>query len=71
MDSVLYACTSTHVSLQTRSSNYGTFPVVQWLRLCAPNGGGPSFIPDQGTISHMPNSAAKKKKILLLELYRM
>ena len=27
--------------------------VVQWLRLCAPNAGGPGSIPDQGTRSHM------------------
>jgi len=28
--------------------------VVQWLRLHAPNGGGPSLIPGQGTRSHIP-----------------
>ncbi|TEA39746.1 hypothetical protein DBR06_SOUSAS31510016, partial [Sousa chinensis] len=27
--------------------------VVQWLRLCAPNAGGPGLIPGQGTRSHM------------------
>ena len=27
--------------------------VVQWLRLCAPNAGGPGSIPGQGTRSHM------------------
>ncbi|TEA22649.1 hypothetical protein DBR06_SOUSAS14710042, partial [Sousa chinensis] len=27
--------------------------VVQWLRLCAPNAGGPGAIPGQGTRSHM------------------
>ena len=27
--------------------------VVQWLRLLAPNAGGPGSIPDQGTRSHM------------------
>ena len=31
----------------------GTFPVVQWLRLCTPNAGGPGSIPGQGTRSHM------------------
>ncbi|TEA30083.1 hypothetical protein DBR06_SOUSAS18210011, partial [Sousa chinensis] len=28
--------------------------VAQWLRLCAPNAGGPGLIPGQGTRSHMP-----------------
>ena len=32
----------------------GTSLVVQWLRLQAPNARGPSSIPGQGTISHMP-----------------
>ena len=27
--------------------------VVQWLRLCAPNAGGPGSTPDLGTRSHM------------------
>ena len=27
--------------------------MVQWLRLHAPNAGGPGLIPDQGTRSHM------------------
>ena len=27
--------------------------VVQWLRLCAPNAGGPGSTPGQGTGSHM------------------
>ena len=31
----------------------GTSLVVQWLRLCAPNAGGPGLIPSQGTGSHM------------------
>ena len=30
------------------------FPLVQWLRLCFPNAGGPGSIPCQGTRSHMP-----------------
>ena len=30
-----------------------TSQVVQWLRLCAPNAGGTSLIPLQGTRSHM------------------
>ena len=32
----------------------GTSLVVQWLRLCTPNAGGPSLIPGRGTRSHMP-----------------
>ena len=33
----------------------GTSLVVQWLRLHAPNAGGPGSIPSQGTRSHMPH----------------
>ena len=36
----------------------GTSLVVQWLRLRAPNAGGPGSIPGQGTRSHM-HAAAK------------
>ena len=32
----------------------GTSLVVQWLRLCVPNAGGPGWIPGQGTRSYMP-----------------
>ena len=32
----------------------GTSLVVQWVRLHAPNAGGPGSIPGQGTRSHMP-----------------
>ena len=32
---------------------FGTSLVVQRLRLCAPNAGGPASIPGQGTIAHM------------------
>ncbi|TEA29464.1 hypothetical protein DBR06_SOUSAS510016, partial [Sousa chinensis] len=28
--------------------------VVQWLRLCAPNAGGPGSVPGQGARSHVP-----------------
>ena len=34
-------------------NTYGTSLVVQWLRLCAPNAGGPGSIPVRGTRSHM------------------
>ena len=33
---------------------WGTSLVVQQLRLCAPNAGGPGSISGQGTRSHMP-----------------
>ena len=39
-------------------SLWGTSPVVQWLKFCAPNARGPGSIPGQGTRSH----TAKKKK---------
>ena len=32
----------------------GTFLVVQWVRVCAPNAGGPGSIPGLGTRSHLP-----------------
>ena len=31
----------------------GTSLVVQWLRLQAPNAGGPGLVPGQGTEAHM------------------
>ena len=33
--------------------------VVQWLRLCAPNAGGPGSVPGQGTRSHMLQRRSK------------
>ena len=33
--------------------NQGTSLVVQWLKLRAPNTGGPGSIPGQGTRSHV------------------
>ena len=36
----------------------GTSLVVQWLRLLAPNAGGPGSTPGQGTSSHMPQLRA-------------
>ena len=48
-----------HVELGlTQEEGYGIFLVVQWLRLQAPNGGGPGLIPSQGTRSHMPQLRA-------------
>jgi len=32
--------------------------LVQWVRLCAPNSGGPGSIPGQGTRPHMPQEFA-------------
>ena len=41
------------VTLVLKGLTLGTLLVVQWLRLCTPNIGGPGLIPDQGTGSHM------------------
>ena len=41
-------------SLGIRTGTIGTSLVVQWPRLCAPNAGGSSLIPGQGTRPHMP-----------------
>ena len=42
----------------------GTYLVAQWIRLHAPNAGGPGLIPGRGTGSHMlqlsPHAATKK-----------
>ena len=38
---------------KNKAGGWGDFPVVQWLRLHAPNTGGPSSILGQGTRSHM------------------
>ena len=44
----------------------GTSLLVQWVRLCVPNAGGPGSIPGQRTKAHMPQlrlgTALKKKK---------
>ena len=50
--------------LGTLNCNLGISLVVQWLRFCAPNAGGPGSIPRQGTRSHVlqlkiPHSATK------------
>ena len=37
-----------------KTANLGISLVVQWLRLCLPNGQGLGSIPDQGIRSHMP-----------------
>ena len=37
-----------------QNTGLGSFPMIQWLILCAFNAGGPGSIPDQGTRSHMP-----------------
>ena len=41
------------IVLNLRKNPVGTALVVQWLRLCAPNAGGPGSIPGQGTRSRM------------------
>ena len=42
------------INIQIVIAFLGTSLVVQWLRLCAPNAGGPGSIPGHGTRSHMP-----------------
>ena len=39
--------------LSSKKGIPGTSLVTQWLRLCAPNAGGPDSLPGQGTRSHM------------------
>ena len=38
-----------------------TFLVIQWLRLCIPNVGGPGLIPGQGTRAHMLQLSQSKE----------
>ena len=40
----------------------GTSLVVHWLRLHAPNAGGPGSIPGQGTRSHMPQRRSRTRQ---------
>ena len=48
----------------------GTFLVVQWLRLHAPNAGGQGLILDQGTKSNMLQLGSKSvKKIKIKKIY--
>ena len=47
--------------------------VVQWLRLYAPNAGGPGLIPNQGTRSQVPQlrtgtAKGKKKKDEIMQV---
>ena len=44
----------------------GTSLVVQTLRLCAPNAGGPSLIPGQVTRSHMLKLRASMPQLKIL-----
>ena len=46
-------------SLSQRRS-LGTFPGVQWIRLCVPSTGDLGLIPDQGTRSHTPQLRPEK-----------
>ena len=41
------------VAQMVKNPPAGTSLVVQWLRPCAPNAGGPGSIPGQGTRSHV------------------
>ena len=46
--------TTGRIHIPQQRGTRGTFPVVQGLRLHAPNAGGPGLTPGQGTRSHMP-----------------
>ena len=46
----------------------GTSLVVQWLRLWAPNAGGPGSIPGQGTRSHMPQLRPHMLQLKILHM---
>ena len=48
-----------------RRKRFGDSLVVQWLRLCPPNAGGPDSIPGQGTRSHMLQPLIR---VLMLQL---
>ena len=41
----------------------GTSLVVRWLRLCAPNAGGPGSIPGLGTRPHVPRLRAHRLQL--------
>ena len=54
---------STMTSILKRNRKEETSLVVQWLRPCAPNAGGPDSIPSQGTkILHAKKIGGKNKK---------
>ena len=44
-----------------KTASWGTSLVAQWLRLQAPNAGGPGSIPGQGSRSHM-HAATKSSR---------
>ena len=44
----------------------GASLVVQWLRLQAPNAGGPGSIPEHGTRSYMPQVRVTMPQIKIL-----
>ena len=48
--SLIYLCM---LSIRLETWLSGISLVIQWLRLCTPNAGGPGLIPGQGTRSHM------------------
>ena len=52
-----------NIIIKKKTSNHGTSLVVQWVRLCAPNAGGPGSIPSWGTRSRM--HAATKSRLQL------
>ena len=47
----------------TKLTQNRDFLVVNWLRLCTPNAGGPGSIPDHGTRFHMLKLRASMPKL--------
>ena len=50
------------LGITVEKDGQGTSLVIQWLRLCTPNAGGPGSIPAQGTRSSMPQLRARMRQ---------
>ena len=66
-------CSVTSPSINQKTVTYGTFLVAQGLKLHAPNAGGPSSIPGQGSRSHMLQlnilNAASKMPLVTIKIW--
>ncbi|TEA25904.1 hypothetical protein DBR06_SOUSAS5710017, partial [Sousa chinensis] len=49
----------------------GTSLVVQWVRICTPNAGGPGSIPSRGTRSHMHAAYGMQLRVHMPQLRRL
>ena len=49
------------------NTGLGTSLAVQWLRLHAPNAGGPGSMPGQGTRAHMPVATRSSHATMMIE----